>query len=368
MVNDEQLRQIMPHLKNPWRSECLPHLQAAMQEFQIESPSRAAAFLAQIAHESGEFRFFEEIWGPTKAQRRYEGRHDLGNTQAGDGFRYRGRGAMQLTGRANYHQYGKKLRLDLEGNPDSASQPEVAFRIAGRYWADHGLNALADVGDFLGITKKINGGINGLRDRSRYYERAKLVLAEDQPSARAIRVTLNGQTIEAKAFLRDGHVFAALRPVAEAMGLRVLEAVRGRAIVQDPERQNHVLVLVIDGGVGFVALKDLPVQLTWDARTAVAALETDVGALGGSRDLEAVGGERSLGDDLLKAAVDLAFGFLKDQFGSKIPADALDVVAPAIIKFIGNIATGSARIPAELRLIMQAELDKALRDAGLIGQ
>ena len=98
MVNDEQLRQIMPHLKNPWRSECLPHLQAAMQEFQIESPSRAAAFLAQIAHESGEFRFFEEIWGPTKAQRRYEGRHDLGNTQAGDGFRYRGRGAMQLMG------------------------------------------------------------------------------------------------------------------------------------------------------------------------------------------------------------------------------------------------------------------------------
>jgi hypothetical protein len=117
-----------------------------------------------------------------------------------------------------------------------------------------------------------------------------------------------------------------------------------------------------------VALKELPAQLTWDAKTAVATLETDVGAASGSRDLEAAVGERSLGDDLLKAAIDLAFGFLKDQFGSKIPADALDVVAPALIKFIGNIATGSARIPAELRLLMQAELDKALRDAGLIGQ
>jgi putative chitinase len=367
MLNDQQLHQIMPHLKNPWRRQCLPHLQAAMSDFDLEPALRAAAFLAQIAHESGEFKFFEEIWGPTAAQRRYEGRRDLGNTQPGDGFRYRGRGAIQLTGRSNYRKYGGKLHLALEDHPDLASQPEVAFRIAAQFWADHGLNALADQGDLRGITRKINGGLNGFLERNRYYQRARLVLAANQTSTPAIRITVNNQEVQAKAFMREGHVFAALRPLAEVMGLRVLEATRGRAIVQDQQQQNHHLLLVIEGGTGFVALKDLPAQLTWNARTGVATLETDVVPEPASRDLNAAVSERSLGDELLKLAMDLAFGFIKDQFGDNIPAAALDVIAPALVKFIGNLTQGSTRIPPELRLLMQAELDKALREAGLIG-
>jgi putative chitinase len=367
MLNDQQLRQIMPHLKNPWRQQCLPHLQVAMHEFDLEPPLRTAAFLAQVAHESGELKFFEEIWGPTTAQRRYEGRRDLGNTQPGDGFRYRGRGAIQLTGRNNYRHYGGKLHLALEDQPDLASQPEVAFRIAAQFWADHGLNALADLEDLRGITRKINGGFNGFLERNRYYQRAKLVLAANQPPVAEIRITVNAKEVQAKAFIREGHVFAALRPLAEAMGLRVLEAVRGRAIVQDQQHQNHHLLLVIEGSIGFVPLKDLPAHLTWDARTGVAALETESTPEPANRDLNAATNERSLGDELLKVAMDLAFGFIKDQFGNNIPAAALDVIAPALVKFIGNLTQGSARIPPELRLLMQAELDKALRDAGLIG-
>ena len=93
-----------------------------------------AAFLAQVAHESGNFRYVREIWGPTPDQRGYEGRRDLGNTQPGDGKRYMGRGYIQITGRANYRNYGRKIGMDLENNPELAEQPDVAAKIAVEYW------------------------------------------------------------------------------------------------------------------------------------------------------------------------------------------------------------------------------------------
>src|SRR5436190_20334643 len=113
MLTAEQLQSIMPRLSAAKNSELLPFLTAAMAEFAIEAPARAAAFLAQLAHESGQFHFMEEIWGPTDAQRRYEPvtklSHDLGNSEAGDGKRFKGRGPIQLTGRANYKRFGDLL-------------------------------------------------------------------------------------------------------------------------------------------------------------------------------------------------------------------------------------------------------------------
>lgn len=182
MLTGTQLREIMPRLPAARLAEFLPHLDAAMGEYAINSPARAAAFLAQLAHESGEFRWMEEIWGPTPAQRRYEPPStlaaNLGNTQPGDGFRFKGRGPIQLTGRANYQRFGQLLGIDLIAAPQRAASPDVAFRIAALYWANRGLNALADAGNFREITRRINGGFNGLADRIKYFERARTVLGE----------------------------------------------------------------------------------------------------------------------------------------------------------------------------------------------
>ena len=180
MPTDDQLKRIMPNLPEAKRTAYLPFLQQAIEEFSINSPLREAAFLAQIAHESGEFRWMEEIWGPTSAQKRYEPPNqeakDLGNTQAGDGRRYKGRGPIQITGRNNYKRYGDMLGIDIVNNPEQAATPEVGFRTAALYWKSNGLNELADEQKFITITKRINGGTNGLEDRQKYYERAKQVL------------------------------------------------------------------------------------------------------------------------------------------------------------------------------------------------
>lgn len=176
MLTSAEIRQIMPNLPLVKLVEYLPHLTAAMAKYEINTPLRAAAFLAQLAHESGEFRWMEEIWGPTKAQQGYEGRADLGNTEPGDGKRFKGRGPIQITGRANYKKYGDLLGVDLVSNPDLAAKPEYAFQLAGAYWQTHGLNELADGEYFVSITKKINGGLNGQADREKYYETAKKAL------------------------------------------------------------------------------------------------------------------------------------------------------------------------------------------------
>jgi predicted chitinase len=167
----------------------LPPLQSAMTEFQVNTPQREAAFLAQIAHESGEFRWMEEIWGPTPAQQCYEPPSELasklGNGQTGDGKRFKGRGPIQITGRDNYKKYGGLLEIDLVQNPDLAATADVGFRIAGLYWQNNGLNEMADRFLFETITKRINGGLNGLDDRLKYYDRAKAVLGVDESGSNA---------------------------------------------------------------------------------------------------------------------------------------------------------------------------------------
>lgn len=158
-------------------TEWLPHIEAAMAEFDITTPARQAAFLAQIGHESGGLHWVVELWGPTPAQARYEGRKDLGNTERGDGFKFRGRGLIQTTGRANYAATGEALGLDLLNDPMQLAMPENAARSAGWYWQNRGLNTLADVGDFRRITLRINGGLNGMGERLALHEAARAVLA-----------------------------------------------------------------------------------------------------------------------------------------------------------------------------------------------
>lgn len=184
MVTDDELRQIMPNCAAAKRADYLPFIQQAMAEFDITSYLRETAFLAQLAHESGELRYMEEIASGAA----YEGRADLGNTQPGDGKRFKGRGPIQLTGRSNYKRYGDLLGLDLVNNPTIAATKEVGFRIAGQFWKLNGLNELADQQQFKTITKRINGGYNGLDDRIKYYDRAKKVLSKDDTETASLPI------------------------------------------------------------------------------------------------------------------------------------------------------------------------------------
>lgn len=157
-------------------TEFAPFVDAAMAEFEIDTPVRQAAFLAQVGHESGGLHWTVEIWGPTPAQLRYDGRADLGNVHPGDGFRYRGRGLIQVTGRANYERLGNALGVDLVQSPELLGQPELAARSAGCFWQAHALNVYADSGAFELLTRRINGGLNGLDERKALWTRAKAAL------------------------------------------------------------------------------------------------------------------------------------------------------------------------------------------------
>lgn len=158
-------------------TEWLPFITAAMSEFEINTTARKSMFLAQIGHESGSLRYSVELWGPTPAQRRYEGRKDLGNVQTGDGSRFRGRGLIQTTGRANYEATSKALGVDVVSQPELLGLPELAARSAAWWWKAHGLNEIADTGDNLKATKRINGGTNGLDDRMARFDAARQVFA-----------------------------------------------------------------------------------------------------------------------------------------------------------------------------------------------
>lgn len=141
----------------------------------IDTPLRRAHFLAQIGHESGELRFRAEIANGEA----YEGRADLGNSMPGDGRRFKGRGLIQLTGRANYLEYGRALGREEEllKTPELIeTDNDLCVDVAGWFWAKRGLNALADTDDLTAITKRINGGLNGLEDRRRLLKRTKSLL------------------------------------------------------------------------------------------------------------------------------------------------------------------------------------------------
>ena len=151
-------------------------LAATLESYDITSRLRIAHFLGQTCEESAGYRTTEEF----ASGREYEGRQDLGNTQRGDGPRYKGRGLLQLTGRANYADYGKALGVDLVNNPTLAAQPALSLKIACEYWKRHDINADCDRDDAQAVTRKVNGGLNGLSDRIAFTQKAKTAVAKLQ--------------------------------------------------------------------------------------------------------------------------------------------------------------------------------------------
>lgn len=176
-ISATALRAVVPTLSPERAKQLAPDLAAAMRRHHITTGNRAAMFIAQTAHESGGFIYREEIWGPTAAQRGYEGRRDLGNTHAGDGSRFRGRSYIQITGRANYTAISKATGIDFVSHPTRLAEPRYAAEGAAWWWEVHGLNSLADggPGNFVAVTRRINGGTNGLAERQAYYNRARQV-------------------------------------------------------------------------------------------------------------------------------------------------------------------------------------------------
>ena len=154
-----------------------PALTDAMREGEINTRLRQSAFLAQIGHESGSLVYVREIGGPSYFAK-YNGRKDLGNTQPGDGARFCGRGLIQVTGRSNYAKCSQALFSDdrLIKTPELLEQPEWAAKSAVWFWSTRNLNELADADRFTDLTKKINGGTNGIEDRKALYRLALSVI------------------------------------------------------------------------------------------------------------------------------------------------------------------------------------------------
>jgi putative chitinase len=179
-------------------------INGAIQTAQLDTPERLAAFIAQCGHESAGFKFFEEnlnykaeslhrTWPshfhtmeianeyahqPKRiACRAYADRMGNGDEESGDGWSYRGRGAIQLTGKIAYEEASRDLGFDFVSNPDAASSPEGGLLTAAWFWAKHNLNYHVDNNDFEGLTKAINGGTIGLEDRVARFNHAMSVLA-----------------------------------------------------------------------------------------------------------------------------------------------------------------------------------------------
>lgn len=172
-ITETQLKQVMPHSTAQQRKRYLTPLNKTMKKYNINTRLRQAHFLAQLAHESGSLKYDEEI----SSGQAYEGRVDLGNTQPGDGKKFKGRGLIQLTGRTNYKEYGRYVNIDLTRNPEKLSQDaDLAADVAGWYWMKRDLNPLADQDDINQITFTINGGYNGLQDRKNHLKKAKAAL------------------------------------------------------------------------------------------------------------------------------------------------------------------------------------------------
>ena len=163
--------------KGKYIASIAPYLDKYMPEYKITGRLRVAAFLAQLCHESGGFNHMRELGG-AKYFAKYDGRKDLGNTEPGDGARFRGRGLIQLTGRGNYGKFGNLLGIDLIDSPQKAEDPEFAVQLACLYWTSHHLNELADQMYFTRITRLINGGTNGLQDRLNIYHKLMYYIKE----------------------------------------------------------------------------------------------------------------------------------------------------------------------------------------------
>jgi putative chitinase len=204
ILTKEQLAQLLPG--NPYLDHWHHALELALPDYDINTPQRVAAFVAQCAHESGGFRALKENLNykavtlrkifpkyfpddatanhyaslPNKqeaiANRVYGGRMGNGPEASGDGFRYCGRGLIQLTGKQNYQNFADSIETPVEDIPEFLATFEGAVQSACWFWEANNLNQWADKGDILTLTKRINGGTIGLDDRIKHYEHALHVL------------------------------------------------------------------------------------------------------------------------------------------------------------------------------------------------
>ena len=201
MLTPELLQECIPSATSNCIAAFVDPLNSVFDEFEIDTPMRQAAFLAQIAHESGSLKYVKEnlnysgqgllatfgkYFDRTTAEayardperianRVYAGRMGNGPENSGDGWRYRGRGLIQITGKNNYEKFFSYLEQDVD--PEYLETIEGAARSAGWFWNAARLNPIADIGDIKKITKLINGGYNGLEERTRLYEGALSVLS-----------------------------------------------------------------------------------------------------------------------------------------------------------------------------------------------
>lgn len=170
-LTDQDIRRMLPNAGKRLDAH-LPYIWPSMKAAEIDSPQRATAFLAELAHESGEYRYMEEIADGSA----YEGRSDLGNIHPGDGVKFKGHGPIQITGRDNHHDCGLALGIDLIEDPRKLTLPEYATASSCWFWNSRRLSLLADRDWFKTITKRINGGYNGLSDRRQYWDRNRAIL------------------------------------------------------------------------------------------------------------------------------------------------------------------------------------------------
>ena len=171
-MTTEQLRNISNYATLVNINTYTPLLNRYMHNYNICGKLRESAFIATIIHESGSFRYTKEI----ASGKAYEWRKDLGNVQAGDGERFKGRGLIQLTGRTNYTLASNALGIDFVNHPELLEQPEFATMVSCWWWKMKGLNEVADTGDFRKVTRIVNGGYTGLADREFWYNKAMKVL------------------------------------------------------------------------------------------------------------------------------------------------------------------------------------------------
>ena len=168
MITADQLKACMPYASDKNRELFLDPLNKTMDKYQVNTMRRAAAFLAQLEHESGSLQYVKEL-ASGEAYDTGELAKMLGNTQPGDGPKFKGRGLIQITGRANYTKLAAALNLDLLNQPELLEQPINAALSAGWFWFNHGLNELADDDNYVMITRRINGGLNGWSQRLQFW-------------------------------------------------------------------------------------------------------------------------------------------------------------------------------------------------------
>lgn len=169
-LTKEILRNAMPYISDTNIDKYLPWLNKYMPEYEITTPERISMFLAQIGHETASFRYYREL----SSGQQYEGRKSLGNTEPGDGPKFKGRGCIQITGRANYTAFSREMFGDdrFVEHPEQLELPEFGMLAACWFWRKHKLNELSDAKDVKAVTKKINGGTTNLADRTRRWKMA----------------------------------------------------------------------------------------------------------------------------------------------------------------------------------------------------